>query len=736
MMKKMFVLIFMMVMCGGTQKIVCAEKLIDLEFTQLVKFETNFYDKICEFPTIHNRLGVVAGDDIVKQQRIVEHAKGVKALIHPKVASFINKVFLHKKQNGNDLEKNLYQNMSFSDFLLRLYKERPLMNYTVEEKYLLQEKDQNNKNIYGSGKGNFDRINENGRYTTQEERRLAGFLGVSSKVSFVNDGRRFNKGEAYGSDSFINEGVYAGLVGACFEQEWLAPYKFILRNKLTIEDSVMKNLWLALFGITLETDEVVQQALRIYDTSRYVEVYINREQCIFDKEIYKKYMEFVIQPFFVDGNERAKEIKKQAYLHIIGLGAGEWGVKDKQNNSTPMQEQCIIDLCLKMIEDGDYENISDLDFSWLNAGKYQIGDKNFEWEGRGSTKVFNEEITFKNGKTIRVHISLRNPADLFPEEDKEKLLVAMYAWDHGSLPGNEYWVGALTISGDPAAASSGTVPQMHTPHMNPYFEMNIKRDFGQYNEQEKFKLEDQEKIDAQKKLENQKKIEQEKLALENQQKLDEQKKLDLENQEKIDKQKGLEDQQNFDKELRGLFEGWEQEGLIQLLPENKNQENIENEKKEEEHIKKNSSEQKNLKRLDKQFKEFLDSQSKSKNDNRDAQKNGKNELRDQELNDAIELEKNKAFFNEQWQAGQNAQVILNKQINEINDAGTKKNTTIETKETKNNDTQDNRWRITKLLTYFKIGPVPVIPAGMAALFVAAVYHYFMHGIGIGMVFGH
>lgn len=42
-----------------------------------------------------------------------------------------------------------------------------------------------------------------------------------------------------------------------------------------------------------------------------------------------------------------------------------------------------------------------------------------------------------------------------------------YAWDGNSLPGNEFWAGALSSSGDPAAASSTQVAELHNAHINP-----------------------------------------------------------------------------------------------------------------------------------------------------------------------------------------------------------------------------------------------------------------------------
>jgi len=673
MMKKMFVLIFMMVMCGGTQKIVCAEKkLIDCDslevFNLLVKKSDEFHTTKCSFPTNDNRIEVIAGDDENIKRRIGEGAKSVRVLMHPKVPAFLNKYLQYKKIHGTNLEKSLYANLNLNGFIYRLLHNRPLALYTELDKYMLVKENANDKHIEGYKDFHEKNMIEwNGKYLSEDEINLSSLIEICGHDQFINNLGRYSRGLKTHFLDHVNYGIHIAAVGTCYEKKRNAVNLTI--GVKPFEDGEIEKMWLDLLGETSldQSEERIKNKDRYIRTSKWIsELKSNREE-ILDMTMYKNYMELILDPLLVEANARGKMVGKKSYIRLVGLGLGVWALQ------SDIQAQLILEVCEKILTEKKFLNISVIECVWFPKKTYNIKNCSIEWSDVEGDYI-SEKINFGNNEIV-ISFSKNNFASLLPKDNVDDLLVVTTAWDGGSKLGNEYWVGLTTATGDAAAGANTTGSTTQNTDINPCIYENVmKMQFPEISEaanEENTKKLDFDKAE-QKKLENQKK-------------LDEQKKLDLENQEKIDAQKKLEDQQNFDKELGGILQGWANAGFIELLSENNNDEeerkdnlNIENEKKEE------------------------------------------------ELKNTKKFNENEAFIKEQWQKSQLVQKNLNKQLNNINGTG------IE-----NNNKQDDRSMIAKFFTCFKTGLRTVAPVvGIGAILAAIYYFCTAHGIGTGMVFGH
>lgn len=434
------------------------EKIPPLTFSQLLENSEAFAARI-EFPTSDN-LAVNFALTEQLQNEVVEHANSAQPLLPQRVWSFIPKFLAFKRQYGTEKEKALYQKMTPVEFVDRLITKRPLMFMTDFDSYVLRDGE--------SGSGGFTEIGQDDEdpdlnlndYQSYFEMSLAAFLSMVVPTHFINDGNRDNSGIKEPEGDYEPKGIYVGMVGARFEKpgmmEWasmmITPSQNTAENGYGLNadpqnpKTIEKRLWAELYESRLgKTYALPDYDEAINDPSgRYLPV----AKGLLDTLVYKARMRLIIESFLLEADKRAELAGKKAYLHIVGLGLGAWMLVDAQTD-------LMLDVYYDILEEHPFKHISDINFSYFNSDQCgEAKDQDF--------------IQSSQSNPIKVHFSKRDPADKLKGEDEGKLLIAQYAWDANAYPGNEYWNGLLTASGDPAAACCSMIPELQNPEINPF----------------------------------------------------------------------------------------------------------------------------------------------------------------------------------------------------------------------------------------------------------------------------
>lgn len=440
----------------------------DLEiytFDKLVKLSDEF-DKKIKFPTSNNRIFKIAGNNKDKQNRIAWQAKNTYPIMHESVIKLIDDFLNYKRKYGSSIEKELYLKLNRNLFIQRLLTKRPISFLLPSDTYLLRDGQKGDGGFEFIGKDNEKKPLVLEDYISYDEMQISALLGISVPTYFINNGSRDNNGMAGKRGNFEQEGIYIGLVGARFERpdingslglmEWQHMiiteeqntekngYGLNLKNILS---NPLLSLWSKFYGFNFPTfDEAKKDK-----TGKYIAFDNNKK--FFNINVYKERMRLVIEPFLIDSNKRGKEQNKKVYVHAVGLGTGAWAI----NEIKEKQEKIMLRVFFEAVQILDLPNISDIDFSWFNTKINEM--KN------------GQVLSGKNN--IKIHYSKRNPADKLLSENEGKLLVASYAWDGNSYPGNEYWLGMLSASGDPAAACCSSISELQNPQININFINNL-----------------------------------------------------------------------------------------------------------------------------------------------------------------------------------------------------------------------------------------------------------------------
>lgn len=438
------------------------------------------FAKIFPFPTKDNLISKLLREGCPRQ-KIEAFARDTRVVVHHTVFPLLEKFLVIKREFGSKIEQELYANMNVEQFISRLISKRPLVFFTAQDYSVLRDGNQpHGKYWQHVGKSSESEIRL-ADYLSYDEMAVSALLGVSSPTFFINSGSRDNCGAK--NLMCEREGIIVGLVGARFELAGVMEHTYCIASKLSAEETG--------FGVNAPSDKENTQLIRMWanfygeesntiptfnDVLTYIKKNPNQNRydklstnVYFNVALYKKRVRVTIETFLTEANARAEQAAKEndmktvAYCHVVGLGLGVWEINDKQGLYMVQEFENVLASC-------DFPAISDINFSWFPTECQAWWLNNTKCNSQVRDVI---PYQTRNG-VINVHFSKRNPAEPLKNDSSQvaKLLVAMYAWDSNSFPGNEYWVGKLNTSGDPAAACSCLIPELQNTMINP-FDRNI-----------------------------------------------------------------------------------------------------------------------------------------------------------------------------------------------------------------------------------------------------------------------
>ncbi|KAI3318734.1 hypothetical protein HD806DRAFT_511725 [Xylariaceae sp. AK1471] len=365
-------------------------------------------------------------------EMVKSDALNTRVVIHSRFPKLVQQFLEHKRLHGSSIEQKFYHSRwTWRNQIARLVDKRALVfmgggDFTVlrsgkrigiayrEWDRVGTEDETQNKHLFLKG------------YLSYDEIMLSSLLGVSGPSFFINDGRRNNIGHRATAGEFEPRGIIIGLVGARFERKDRMDSVYILKDVPNPrQHPELRNIFLDFFGRS------------------------KNPALDFDTDMYKARIRITADIMLLEANRRAKAASKKAYVYVVGLGLGVW-------SRGPQQSLSYVQTFMESLEElGDsLPHIGILEFACI--------DEVLGWKQRS--------LTFGNGQnTINVRFSRRNPAEKLRGADSNHLLILSYAWDGNAFPGNEYWVGSLSASGDPAAACMSTIGELHNSMINPGF---------------------------------------------------------------------------------------------------------------------------------------------------------------------------------------------------------------------------------------------------------------------------
>ncbi|XP_041972388.1 uncharacterized protein LOC121728304 [Aricia agestis] len=408
------------------------------------------------------------------REKLIRNIISTYAIMHERVLILMMAFLNYKREFGSEIEKKLYKDMSVPQLVDRILKKRAVVFMYANDLYLLLNKKTGTEGWESVGTPNekYPLLLEN--CLSYDEMKLSAMVYVSGYTECINDGARHNEGVVH-EDKAQDEAVIIGVVGTRFERKGRMDWEDILitkeqntaENGYGQEGNTAKKRWRQLWADFYQVQSYTYEELQSLDTNsdklqRHIRV---APEVIFDNEVYYRRLSVLAETTLFEAQARGSETQRDVFLNVIGAGLGVWKISEHQADVYVLT---FVERADSLLQGGRLTHISDVNFAYVRVGDSVLAM--FENTARSETST-NRKIFLPCEKHpkggINITLENREPSARLSGEHAGKLLVITYPWDGNAHPGNEFWLGSLSGSGDPAAACSTQVSELHNAHVNP-----------------------------------------------------------------------------------------------------------------------------------------------------------------------------------------------------------------------------------------------------------------------------
>ncbi|RVE45026.1 hypothetical protein evm_010344 [Chilo suppressalis] len=424
-------------------------------------------------------------------QKLKKNIVSTYPLIHERVLLLMTHFLIYKREFGTSIEKAFYKDMTVPELIDRLLKKRAVTFMGAQDTYklLTGEEDEDGWEQVGSLHQKPPLLLEN--VLSYDEMKLSAMVYVSGPTECINDGSRSNSG-VIREDQAETDAIIIGLIGARFERKLRMDYEDILitdqqnclengygeevtpttclnvlKTTYVRNNQSARHMWRQMWSEFYQVHSYTYEELISYvtlqdkpDDKKYLDRYVTSQDSIFDNEVYYKRITILAESALLEADFRAKEVNKDAFLNIIGCGLGVWKISAHQ---TDVYVLTFLERIRSFLKKDLLNHVSDINFAYVRPSGSIM---NLFVDNGNDKRIFFESKRHPKGG-VNVSMENREPSAKLVGEHEGKLLVMTYPWDGNAHPGNEFWIGSLTGSGDPAAACSTQIAELHNAHINP-----------------------------------------------------------------------------------------------------------------------------------------------------------------------------------------------------------------------------------------------------------------------------